>query len=79
MKYGYAGGDALKNPIFMKTNYIIAAAWGVLYICTATWTFLLTGTVPGLALVLVNQTMPVLLGIFTAWFQKWYPAKVAQG
>lgn len=79
VKYGYGGGDALKNPIFMKTNYIIAAAWGVLYICTATWTFLLTGTVPGLALVLVNQTMPVLLGIFTAWFQKWYPAKVAQG
>lgn len=78
VKYGY-GDDALRNPIFMKTNYVIAAAWGVLYLLTAGWTFLLSGRVPGLVLVLLNQAMPILLGLFTAWFQKWYPAKVASG
>ncbi len=78
VKYGY-GDDALSNPIFMKTNYIIAAAWGVLYLLTAGWTFLLSGRVPGVVLVLLNQAMPILLGIFTAWFQKWYPARVAAG
>jgi len=78
VKYGY-GDDALSNPIFMKTNYIIAAAWGVLYLLTAGWTFLLGGRVPEMALVLLNQAMPILLGIFTAWFQKWYPARIATG
>ena len=23
--------------------------------------------------------LPIFMGIFTAWFQKWYPAKVARG
>ena len=78
VKYGY-GDDALRNPIFLKTNYIIAAAWGVLYLLIALWTFLLSGRIPGLALVLLNQIMPLLLGIFTVWFQSWYPAKVAAG
>ena len=78
VKYGY-GDDALNNPIFMKTNRIIATAWGVLYLLTAGWTFLLSGHVPDTLLVVLNQLMPILLGIFTAWFQKWYPAKVASG
>ena len=28
---------------------------------------------------LVNSAFPVLLGIFTWWFQKWYPARKAAG
>jgi len=28
---------------------------------------------------LINSVLPVFMGIFTAWFQKWYPAKVAEG
>lgn len=79
VKYGYGGGDALRNPIFMKTNYILAGAWGTLYVCTAIWTFLLSGRVPDLPLILINQSIPVLMGIFTAWFQKWYPARMASG
>jgi len=27
----------------------------------------------------VNSVCPVLMGIFTVWFQKWYPARVAGG
>ena len=78
VKYSY-GENALNNPIFMRTNYRIAVAWGVLYILTAGWTLLLSGRVPYLVLILLNQTVPILLGLFTAWFQKWYPAKIASG
>ena len=28
VKYNYGGEAAHKNPLFMKTNYILAAAWG---------------------------------------------------
>ena len=57
--------------------YIIAAAWGVLYICIAIWTFFLTGVFAPTILVIINQVMPVIMGVFTVWFQKWYPAKMA--
>ena len=78
VKYSYGGSDALRNPIFMKTNYIIAGAWGVLYICTAVWTFFLSGRIATLPLILLNQSIPILMGVFTVWFQKWYPARVAR-
>ena len=78
VKYSY-GKDALQNPIFRKTNYILAAAWGVVYVLIATWTFFLSGKVPVLALSILNQAMPILMGFFTAWFQNWYPARVAAG
>ena len=63
----------------MKTNYILAAAWGVLYVLTAIWTFLLKKAGLGNVLILVNNLIPVLMGLFTAWFQKWYPARMARG
>lgn len=79
VKYDYNGEDALNNPIFMKTNYIIAAGWGILYIAMAVWTYLLSGTSFVQMVVLLNNIMPAFMGIFTIWFQKWYPAWVASG
>lgn len=79
MKYGYGGNDALSNPIFMKTNYIIAAGWGVLYVLTAVWSFVIGDRLSGTLIFALNQLPPILMGIFTAWFQKWYPARVARG
>lgn len=79
VKYNYGGEAAHKNPLFMKTNYILAAAWGVLYVLTAVWTFLLKKAGVGAALIVVNNLMPVLMGIFTGWFEKWYPARLARG
>lgn len=79
VKYNYNGDSALKNPIFMKTNYILAAAWGVLYLCTAVWTFFLSRAGLGTSLIIINNLMPVLMGIFTRWFEGWYPAWVAGG
>ena len=79
VKYGYGGEDALKNPIFMKTNYILAAAWGVLYLATAVWTWFLAKTALAGGVLILNNVMPIFMGIFTGWFQKWYPAWVAGG
>ena len=78
VKYRY-GKDALQNPIFMRTNYILAAAWGVVYIVIAAVSYYLSGKVPALVLSIVVQAMPILMGLFTAWFQNWYPARVAAG
>ena len=79
VKYNYSGEDALNNPIFLKTNYILAAAWGVLYLLTAVWTFFLAKTSLAEYLVVINNIMPAVMGIFTVWFEKWYPARVARG
>lgn len=79
VKYNYSGEDALKNPIFLKTNYILAAAWGILYLLTAVWTFFLAKTFLADYLVVINNIMPAVMGIFTVWFEKWYPAWIAGG
>jgi len=79
VKYNYGGESAHQNPLFMKTNYILAAAWGVLYVLTAAWTFLLRNAGLGNVLILVNNLIPALMGLFTAWFEKWYPARMARG
>lgn len=79
VKYDYNGENTLHNPIFMKTNYIIAAGWGILYIAIAIWTYLLSGTSLAQIVVLLNNIMPAFMGLFTVWFQKWYPAWIAGG
>lgn len=75
----YGEDKALQNPIFIKTNRILTAAWGVLYIITAVWTYFLMGTSFRSYTGIINSLLPILMGIFTAWFQKWYPMKVARG
>jgi len=75
----YNGEKALENPLFVKTNRILTACWGVLYLLTPIWTWFLMGTRLGAWTGAVNSVLPVFMGIFTVWFQKWYPAKVARG
>ena len=79
VKYNYGGENAHQNPLFMKTNYILAAAWGTLYVLTAIWTFLFKKAGFGNVLILLNNLIPILMGLFTAWFEKWYPARMARG
>ncbi len=79
VKYNYGGEVARKNPLFMRTNFILAAAWGLLYVLTAAWTFLFRNAGIENAIIIVNNLIPVLMGLFTLWFQKWYPAKMARG
>lgn len=75
----YGGEDALQNPLFLKTNRILTVLWGVLYLFTSGFTWFLMRTPVSSAVGLINSVLPILMGIFTVWFQKWYPAKVARG
>lgn len=75
----YGGEKAHSNPLFISTNRILTAAWGVLYLVTPIWTYVLMGTVLSPYIGLINSALPALMGVFTAWFQKWYPARYARG
>lgn len=75
----YGGEDALQNPLFIKTNRILTMLWGILYLATAVFSlFLMQSAVSSLSGV-INSVLPALMGIFTVWFQRWYPARVARG
>lgn len=76
---GYHGEDALKNPLFMKTNWILTLMWGILYLVTPIWTYFIMGTQMRTYIGAVNSILPIFMGIFTVWFEKWYPAKIAAG
>ena len=75
----YSGERALQNPLFIKTNWILTLMWGILYLLTPIWTYLIMGTKVYYLTGAINSVFPILMGIFTVWFQKWYPAKVARG
>lgn len=75
----YNGEAALANPIFMKTNRILTAAWGVLYLLTPIWTYLIMKTEFSNLVGAINSVLPICMGIFTGWFQRWYPAKIMRG
>lgn len=75
----YGMEAALSNPLFLQTNRILTFCWGVLYLLTPIWTYFIMGSAVGAYTGAINSVLPLLMGIFTGWFQKWYPAKVARG
>lgn len=75
----YGGEDALQNTLFLKTNRILTMLWGILYMLTSVFTWFLMRTSVSSFVGLINSVLPVFMGLFTAWFQRWYPAKVAEG
>ena len=79
VKYKYHGDDALLNPIFMKTNYILALGWGMLYIVVSLINWLLYQYNLSSISMIINNVAPIIMGIFTGWFEKWYPARIAAG
>ena len=78
-KNSYSGESALRNPIFIRTNRILTAAWGVLYLITPIWTCFIMQTDAASFVGAINSILPALMGVFTAWFQKWYPPHIARG
>ncbi len=78
-KNSYGGDQAFSNPLFLKTNRILTLAWGVLYLLLAGGSYFLLRSSVASYTGLINSVAPALLGVFTAWFSKWYPAKVARG
>lgn len=77
--FDYGGEKAFKNPLFVSTNRILTAAWSVLYLITPIWTYILLGTDFSPYIGLLNSVLPALMGLFTVWFQRWYPARYARG
>jgi hypothetical protein len=75
---GYGEEKAFMNPPFITTNRILTAAWGALYLVTPIWTILM-GTRLSPYVGLINAALPALMGAFTAWFQRGYPARYARG
>lgn len=74
----YGGEKMLSNPLFIKTNRILTLCWGILYLVMTLWTLILMAW--GITWVgMLNSLLPMGMSIFTVWFQKWYPAKVARG
>ncbi|MEW6172877.1 MAG: hypothetical protein AB1510_07375 [Bacillota bacterium] len=64
------------NPVFVKTNAIITAFWGGVFLLQAV--VALAGHYAPSAAVLwtvVRYLLLVPAFVFTAWFQKWYPAR----
>lgn len=74
---GYGEESALDNPLFIRTNRILTACWGVLYLATPIWTYALLQTPIPYLTGLVNSALPAILGLFTRWFEKWYPTHYA--
>ena len=75
----YGGESAYENPLFMKTNRILSAMWGIMNIILGTCALLIASTAVAPFWGAISNVPTVFLGIFTVWFSKWYPAKVARG
>jgi len=73
------GDEAYKNPLFIKTNRILTIMWGILYILSSVLSYFLMNSFLADYTGLINYAIPSGMGLFTVWFAKWYPAKVARG
>ena len=69
----FGAEKALGNPLFLRTNRILTAAWGILYLITPIWTYFLMNTSIAYTTGIINSIFPFFLGIFTKWFIDWYP------
>lgn len=76
-KNEYGGNKAYQNALFIRTNRILTAGWGILYLLTPIWTRVIMTSHAAPYSGAINSVLPVLMGIFTAWFQRWYPDHVA--
>lgn len=75
----FKGEEAYNNPLFIKTNRILTMMWGILYILSSVLSYFLMKSVFADYTGLINYAIPSGMGLFTAWFAKWYPAKIAKG
>jgi multimeric flavodoxin WrbA/putative sterol carrier protein len=74
----YGGDAAFHNPLFLFTNKIISIGWGSVYIVSCLWIWAVTHSYYMQLAGLVNMICPIIMGIFTAVFSKWFPARYAR-
>lgn len=75
----YGGEQAFKTPLFIQTNRILTVTWSIAYLLWGIAELFMAGTSNSLAFEIIIWLMTGALGLFTAWFSKWYPSKIASG
>jgi len=68
-----------KHPFFLRTNAVITAFWGGVYLLQAVLA-LLGHSEPGwsVPMLVLRNLLLIPAFAFTAWFPKWYPVKLAK-
>ena len=79
VKARYGGDKALGNPLFMDCNRILTLAWAVVFALSAVLVVTLSATPLHPYSGLTVSALSLLMGAFTTWFQRFYPAWVAAG
>jgi putative sterol carrier protein len=74
----YGGDAAFNNQLFLLTNRIISIGWGGMYIVSCAWVWVIMHSYYYQLTGLVNMVCPLLMGIFTAFFSKHFPAYYAR-
>lgn len=75
----YGGEKAYDIPLFIRTNRILSALWGIAYLLLGVMELLAVNVSNTFVLNILIWTATGFLGLFTAWFAKWYPARIAGG
>lgn len=78
-KDGYGGDAILGNPLFIRTNRIITAVWAGVYGLMALISYLIMQSPLPWLVGPMNSFLPVVGGLWTNWFQRWYPQHIARG
>ena len=79
VKARYGGDRALGNPLFMDCNRILTLAWAVVFALSAVLVATLSATPLHPYSGMTVSALSLLMGAFTTWFQRFYPAWVAAG
>ena len=75
----YGGEKAWEIPLFIRTNRILTVMWSIAYLLWGVVELFAVNTQKMLIFEISVWIVTGLLGLFTAWFSKWYPAKIAGG
>lgn len=75
----YGGEQAYEIPLFIRTNRILTVMWGIAYLIWGLVELFAIGVLNTFILESLIWVVTGFLGLFTAWFSKWYPARIAGG
>jgi len=73
--HSYGDESLLENPLFMRVNRILTVCWGGLYVVLTVLVYVIMGTVLLPYTGLLSSIAPLFMGMFTAWFPRWYMAR----
>lgn len=75
----WGGVSAYAIPLFIRTNRILTVVWGIAYLLWGIAELFATSTNNAFVFEIGIWIFTGALGLFTAWFTKWYPIKVVKG